>query len=72
MRLGEAQAVDETSVDETSVDQAPIDETLLEEARAQTAGLLFAGLNSAKELHSMLTLLARHPSLQVYEAGRRK
>ena len=35
------------------------------EARCQTAGMLFAGLNSAKELHFMLSLVARHPNLQV-------
>ena len=34
------------------------------EVRAQTAGLLFAGLNSAKELNSILTLLAANPGLQ--------
>ena len=33
-------------------------------ARAQTAGLLFAGLNSAKELSYAITLLANQPSLQ--------
>ena len=35
-----------------------------DEVRNQTAGLLFAGLNSAKELHFMLSLLAKHPKLQ--------
>lgn len=34
------------------------------ELRAQTAGLLFAGLNSAKELKSMLAMLAQHQPLQ--------
>lgn len=33
------------------------------EASAQTAGLLFAGLNSAKELAALLTLAATHPAL---------
>jgi cytochrome P450 len=35
-----------------------------EETRRQTAGLLFAGLNSAKELHALLHLLARYPDIQ--------
>ena len=35
-----------------------------EEARRQTAGLLFAGLNSAKELHALLHMLARYPDIQ--------
>ena len=35
-----------------------------EVVRAQTAGLLFAGLNSAKELSYAATLLANHPQLQ--------
>ena len=34
------------------------------EMRQQAAGLLFAGLNSSKELHSMLALMAHHPQLQ--------
>jgi cytochrome P450 len=32
--------------------------------RAQTAGLLFAGLNSAKELSALLSLLAANPAIQ--------
>ena len=34
------------------------------EVRAQTTGLLFAGLNSAKELSAILSLLAANPDLQ--------
>lgn len=34
------------------------------EARAQSVGLLFAALNSAKELAAALTMLARYPALQ--------
>ena len=37
--------------------------------RAQVAGLLFAGLNSAKELHAMLAMLARYPPLQAEVAA---
>ena len=39
------------------------------EARAQAAGLLFAGLNSAKELHGLLVLLARYPEMQAEAAA---
>ena len=37
---------------------------LIQPWRAQTTGLLFAGLNSAKELSAILSLLAANPDLQ--------
>ena len=65
----EAARAAEGGDDSSLLDSASVLEALgcgasMSEVRAQSAGLLFAGLNSAKELHSMLSMLAKHEGLQ--------